>query len=275
MKKVAIAGIVILIIIAAAYFLFIAPKPATAAILYIEQGTVEVNTGKGWQPATDEMELGTGDSVKTGDGEATVVLLEGEVMHIQPNSEVKLEQISGKAIKISQLSGETWNKVTKLSGISEYTVETPTTVATVRGTEFFINEEQLDVADGEVEYGPKTEPRKLKVRAKKRAMAKIMQEEDMTDEELTRFKDFPEKYENMLKRVRAREIKKHEKILKMAAKRGFTEEKLQEQLNAIDEGLQNADEFYQKVPAVMKPRAKRIYMLTKEIKQAKEKQRKK
>src|SRR3990172_6864214 len=126
MKKLVIAAAVILIILGAVYFLAIAPKAATAAILYVERGQVEVNTGTGWQTGNDEMELKKGSGVRTADGEATVVLLEGEVMHLEPNTEVKLEQISGKKIKITQLAGETWNKVTKISGISEFIVETPT-----------------------------------------------------------------------------------------------------------------------------------------------------
>ena len=267
MKKLVIAAVVILIILGAVYFLAIAPKPATAAILYVERGQVEVNTGTGWQAGADEMELKQGSQVRTADGEATVVFYEGEVMHLQTNSEVKLDGISKSKIHVSQLAGETWNKVTKISGISEYIVETPTTVATVRGTEFLLNEEELVVEDGEVDYGPKAEPRKIKVRGKKRALARLMQEEDIPEEAM-RLKNFPEKYEKILKRVRAREIKKHKTVLKMAADRGMTEEKIHQQLNEVDEGRESEDKLYQQVPSMMKPRAKRTYILTKEIKKA-------
>jgi len=265
MKKIIIAVIVILALLGIGYFV-LAPKAATAAILYVERGQVEVNTGTGWQTGSDEMELKKGSGVRTADGEATVVLLEGEVMHLEPNSEVKLEQISGKKIKITQLAGETWNKVTKISGISEFIVETPTTVATVRGTEFALNEEELAVTDGEVGYGPKGEPSKIKVRKGKRALAKTMQEEDIA--ELARFKQFPEKYEKILQRVRAREIRKHQQILKMAEKRGYTEEKIRAQLNEVDEDRENEDKLYEQAPLLVKPKAKRAYMLTKEIKRA-------
>ncbi len=265
MKKIIIAVIVILALLGIGYFV-LAPKAATAAILYVERGQVEVNTGTGWQTGSDEMELKKGSGVRTADGEATVVLLEGEVMHLEPNSEVKLEQISRKKIKITQLAGETWNKVTKISGISEFIVETPTTVATVRGTEFALNEEELAVTDGEVGYGPKGEPSKIKVRKGKRALAKTMQEEDIA--ELARFKQFPEKYEKILQRVRAREIRKHQQILKMAEKRGYTEEKIRAQLNEVDEDRENEDKLYEQAPLLVKPKAKRAYMLTKEIKRA-------
>ncbi len=266
MKKLIIAIAVILVLLGIGYFI-IAPKSATAAILYVESGQVEVNTGSGWQTGTDEMELKKGSQVKTGDGEATVVLLEGEVVHLQPNSEIRLDEISGKKIHISQLAGETWNKVTKISGISEFTIETPTTVATVRGTEFILNDEELDVEEGEVDYGPKTGER-IKVRGGKRVLARMMKEENIPEERLAHIKNFPEKYEKILKKVRVREIRKHRQALKMAERRGFTEQRINEQLNEIDEGRQDEEKAYEQIPALMKPKAKRAYLLTKEIKRA-------
>ena len=57
MKKLYIIGIVVLVLLAAFYFFVIRPAPATAAILYVEAGTVEVDQGKGWQQGIDELEL--------------------------------------------------------------------------------------------------------------------------------------------------------------------------------------------------------------------------
>ena len=272
MKKLAITAVVVLLVLAGIYFVFIAPKPATAAILYVEKDGVEVNMGSGWQTGADEMELKKDAQVRTADGEATIVFYEGEIMHMQPNSEIKLDEISSSEIKVSQLAGETWNKVTKISGVSEFTVETPSTVATVRGTEFFINEEQLDVMDGVVDYENKADKKKIKVGKGKHALAHMMQEEDMPPEMMERYKQFPEKYVNILKKVRAREIKKHKGMLKMVASKGYTEDKIKEQLNEVDEGMQDEDKLYEQVPSIMKPRAKRTYLLTKEIKKAKARQ---
>ncbi len=272
MKKLAITAIVILVVLTGIYFIFIAPKPATAAILYVESGSVEVDMGKGWQPGADEMELKENAQVRTAEGEATIVFHEGEVMHLEPNSEVKLDEVSSSEIKVTQLAGETWNKVTKISGVSEFTVETPSTVATVRGTEFFITDEQLDVMDGEVDYENKADKKKIKVRQGKHALKNMMQEEDMPPGLMERYKQFPEKYVNILKKIRAREIRKHKGVLKMASNKGFSEEKIKEQLNEVDEGRQDEDKLYQQVPSMMKPRAKRAYLLTKEIKKAKARQ---
>jgi hypothetical protein len=53
------------------------------------------------------------------------------------------------------------------------------------------------------------------------------------------------------------------------AGRGFTEEKMHNELNEMDEGRKDEDKVYNEVPSIMKPRARRTYMLTKEIIKAK------
>ena len=270
MKKI-IIGIIVLAVIAGIGFFLLSPPAVTAAVLYVESGDVQVNTGAGWQAGQDEMTLNQGDQIKTGEGEATVILREGEVVHLQPNSEIKLDQISDKKIKISQVTGETWNKITKISGVSEFTIETPSTVATVRGTEFILNDEQLDVGDGEVDYGPKDNPGKVKVRANKKALKNKMQEEDLTEADFAKLKKFPQKYINALKKQRMREIKRNKALLKLT-KRDFNDDDIEKAFNEIDEGRVNEDESYEKAPKIVKPRIKRIYQLTKEIKRAKARQ---
>jgi hypothetical protein len=269
MKKLAIGAVVVLVILIGIGYFLLATPPVTAALLYVESGDVQVNTGSGWQPATDEMELAQGNSIKTGTGEATVVLQEGEVVHLQPNTEIKLDALSGKSIKLSQTAGETWSKVTKISGISEFSIETPTTVATVRGTEFMLSGDQVDVEDGDVEYEKKTDKKKIHVRARKKALANMMEEEDMSEADFGRMQKFAGKEVEVLKKIRAREIKKHARLLKMAEKKGYTEPQMEQMLNDIDDGRQNEDELYNNAPALMKPQAKRAYLLTKEIKRAK------
>ncbi len=268
MKKWVIGVIIAVLVLAGVGYFLLAPPSVSAAILYIESGDVQVNTGSGWQTATDEMELKQGAQIKTATGEATVVLQEGEIVHLQPNTEIKLDSITGRSIKLSQTAGETWNKITKISGISEFSIETPSTVATVRGTEFMLNDVQLDVADGDVEYENKADKKKMHVRAKKKAMADTMQEEDMIDADFAKMQKFAGMEVKVLKKIRAREIKKHGRILKMAEKKGYTEQQMEQTLNEVDEGRQSEDELYDSAPALMKPRAKRTYLLTKEIKRA-------
>lgn len=265
MKKMLITIAVILVILGTAYFFLIAPKPATAAVLYIEEGNVQVDTGKGWLAATDEMELGRGNKVKTESGQATIVFYEGEIMHLQPNTEVEITQLTSRKVKVDQ-KGETWNKITKLSGIAEFTIETPNTVATVRGTEFIINNELLGVEEGNVEYGPTNNPRQLMVGSGNYANYLKMQEEQMIEELRAKFGQFPNKYVKILKKVRAREVRKHKTILNMVKERGYSEQQVLAKLEQIDNGTENEDKMYQQIPGIMKPKAKRTYLLTKEIK---------
>ena len=64
-------------------------------------------------------------------------------MRVDANSQITLSNYSKDGdnwiIKINQIVGRTWNRVQKLVGASIYEVNTPTAVATVRGTAFGID----------------------------------------------------------------------------------------------------------------------------------------
>jgi len=268
-KKGLIITLVIIAVLVLGGFFLLAPKPATAALLYIEQGNVEINTGDGWIRAADEMELNKGTQVRTFDGKATVVFHEGEVMQLNPDTHVVLESVRSKEIGVTQLAGETWNKVTKISGITDYTVSTPTTVATVRGTEFYLSPFAVQVTEGEVDYWNKNAAHnKVRVRSGNQAFSDPLREEPMTPEQLAQFQENKQRFVTIMQKVRLREIRKHQKLLDMAYKRGFSEEKLMNQLEAIDQGQKNEDELYHQVPILLRSKAQRTYEITKVIKQA-------
>jgi len=84
------------------------------------------------------------DSIKTGDNtSASIVLFESSIIRLDNNTEVTIQEILQQegetSVKIKQDSGRTWNTVLKMSGIDDYEVHTPTTVASVRGTSFDVN----------------------------------------------------------------------------------------------------------------------------------------
>ncbi|MBI4440799.1 FecR domain-containing protein [Candidatus Woesearchaeota archaeon] len=247
---------------ALAYFLYSSFSPA-AGIVYIERGLVEVNLGKGWQPATNEMDVKQGALVRTGDGEATIVLLGGELLHLEPHTEVGLTHVGKKKIDLTQATGETWNKVTKLSGVAEYTIQTPTTVATVRGTEFLLAQDEVNVFDGDVEYRNKKKAQAVRVKANKRVRADAMIEEDIPEQRRARHRQIQERDVNALRRERAREVQRK---LVIMSKVGISEEKVDYLLTNVDAGEMNEDEVYEKIPAPLKPQVERIYRLTKQIK---------
>ncbi|RJQ19782.1 hypothetical protein C4580_05045 [Candidatus Woesearchaeota archaeon] len=266
MKKIVIAIVIIALLALGAFFL-LRPGPATPALLYLDGSDVSVNTGNGWVPATDEMELRAGSAIKTGSDTATVVLMEGELVLLEPNTEITLEHISKKAIRISQQAGETLNKITKLSGVQSYTVESPSTVATVRGTTFFYSDEEVTVEDGTVSYGPKSEPNKLSVGAGKKARKGSYSLIDIAEQDRAKFEQRRARQLRALERVREREIRKHQTILSFAEKRGLTPEKRQQKLAEIDTNPSpTEDDAYNQAPGFLKPKAERTYRLTKEIK---------
>ncbi|MBI4146568.1 FecR domain-containing protein [Candidatus Woesearchaeota archaeon] len=269
-KTVIVIIVVVILVLAGGAYYVTSPGSVAKALLYTEGTDTQVDLGKGWQPATDEMELPQGAKVKTGTAEATLVLLEGELLTLLPNTEITLEQVNKNVIKISQQAGETLNKITKLSGIQGYSISTPNSVATVRGTTFFYSDEEVTVEDGEVTYGPKEEPDKVKVNGGRFAQRSKWQAQDNPADKKARFEQYRQKHINTLKRIREREMKKHKFILKMADSQGYNEAKRAEKLNQIDEDPRpSEDEAYNKAPAPLKKPADRTYRLTKEIKRVK------
>ncbi len=125
----------------------------TLAQLAVHRGDVWVN----FKTATPGMELKEGDVIKTGDGaEATVVFFESSVFRLNANTEIVVKRIAKKpgVVQLKQVIGETWTRLLRVSGVVEYEIETPNTVATVRGTGFGISVTsegtEVEVAEGEV-----------------------------------------------------------------------------------------------------------------------------
>jgi hypothetical protein len=265
MKKGILIGIIIVVAVLAviAYFALAVPAPSDA-VLYIERGDVQVNMGGQWTPGTDEMELGQGDSVKTGDGEATVVILEGEMIRLEPNSEIKLEKI-GKSISIKQLAGETLNKVTRLSGMTDYSVQTASTMASVRGTEFLLSDDDVAVTEGDVDYTHDKDL--LNVGAGKQAKWKLGTVEDIDAAKLERLKKFRQKQIDVLKRVRMRELEKNRILLKLAEAKGMDETGLRQELTAIDAGEKNETALLENAPSIVRNKLHRAFLLTQKIKE--------
>jgi len=133
--------IVIICLIVSVWFLL---KPeAVKAQLIIESGNVEIKHGSGaWVSAENGIFLYESDSIRTGDNaSASIIFFKTSIVRLDSNTEVTLEKLfreENTGITIQQDSGRTWNTVYKISGIDNYEVQTPTTVASVRGTAFVV-----------------------------------------------------------------------------------------------------------------------------------------
>lgn len=137
-----------------AYFYTTVLSPGVmVAELVIDSGTVQVmHPGGEWMDGQNGMLLSQGDSVRTlADSEAAIIFLESSIVRLGPDTEVEIQKLDptpdSTFILVKQNYGETWNRVLKLSGIDSYELETPTTVASVRGTGFAVTVFQ----DGETE----------------------------------------------------------------------------------------------------------------------------
>lgn len=139
-----IIPIVIIIVCIIGFILFMPSSNAAKAQLIIESGTVQVKHGEGaWVTAQNGMDLYQSDSVKTEDNtSASIVLFESSIIRLDSNTSVTLQELIQQggetSVTINQNAGRTWNTVSKMSGIDNYDVQTPTTVASVRGTAFII-----------------------------------------------------------------------------------------------------------------------------------------
>ena len=144
-KKIFLIIPIIIIICVIGIVWFTQASDVVKAQLIIDYGTVEIkHEGGSWAPAESGMLLLESDYVKTGDNTfASIVLFESSIIRLDSNTEVMLQEIiqeAGKtSITLQQETGRTWNTIQKISGIDNYDVQTPTTVASVRGTTFDVN----------------------------------------------------------------------------------------------------------------------------------------
>jgi len=159
MKKltlIIIPVIIIICVVGLVLFMWSTSNAGAAnAQLVIESGDVQVkHTGGSWATAENGMLLSQSDSVMTGtDSSASIILFESSIVRLDSNTEVSLQQIikeSGEtSVTINQEVGKTWNTVQKISGIDNYDVQTPSTVASVRGTAFVV----IVMENGSTYYG--------------------------------------------------------------------------------------------------------------------------
>ncbi|MBN1810371.1 MAG: FecR domain-containing protein [Anaerolineae bacterium] len=105
-----------------------------------------------WQPVEVDTQIEAGDRIRTGsDSAVQLAFFDGSTTDLAPETEVSIVQMSsrksggGKVVVLQQWSGQTYHRVQPLlDAESRFEVETPSAVASVRGTEF-----ALDVgADG-------------------------------------------------------------------------------------------------------------------------------
>ena len=112
-----------------------------SAVLRVHAGSVDVDAGDGFSPGSDGQVLGQGTTVRTGaDGRASIEWFDGSVTRLDFGTTftiLTMEHLDGdgKVIEAEQTSGNTYNRVTELTGsASRFDIDTPTATASVQGT---------------------------------------------------------------------------------------------------------------------------------------------
>lgn len=141
-KKVLTAVGIVVIIILALVAVFVLPlvTESPPAVLIVESGSVQVAQSP-LRAASGEVALKQGDKIVTGaDGKASVKLFGSSIVRLDSNTDIDLSEFNAqkdaRKVSINQNSGRVWSKVIKLSGVDNYQVSTPRSVATIRGTGF-------------------------------------------------------------------------------------------------------------------------------------------
>lgn len=115
----------------------------TVAVVLKSVGEVQVKGAKGWSKVDKGSKLLSGDQIQTKkDGFAAVMFLDDKsVVKVKPNSVLKIQgTYEGKSIskQVVMDVGEMFVQVSKQKG--SFQVATPTSVASVKGTEFWVIE---------------------------------------------------------------------------------------------------------------------------------------
>jgi hypothetical protein len=118
-----------------------------------------------WRPVTLSQPVAQGDTLRTGkEARAELTFADGSVVRISEQSRMVIKKLTGSGAEqqrgIKVLIGKIWtNAVNLLSGTSTLTVESPTTVAAIRGTVYRMNvaeqaTTEIRVYTGEVGVSP-------------------------------------------------------------------------------------------------------------------------
>lgn len=206
-KYIILAIVLILIIIIGTIFIIsLITKSKDVALLYIEGGEVSFDSGNGWQPAKDEMGLKENYKIKTSENSQALILLHNEnILRMEENTEIILQEISDEKISMKQESGSIWNRILMLTGNQVYEVNTPNTVASVRGTGFLVDlteEEKIIVGEGVVNVKSRATRESKDVFENKKVVVLdgIIEEKSLEIEELEKISNNLEKDISILKR---------------------------------------------------------------------------
>ena len=142
-------GFVLALVLGSAGLLGGGKALGSSTTLTVIGGDVQVRHGASGQfvAAVDGELLQAGDAIQTAsESRAVLTFFEGSTVTIEPGSQLQIDaatfQGSSTIVQMTQSVGRTWHVVTKLvTGDSKYEVRTPTSTASVRGTQFTVDDD--------------------------------------------------------------------------------------------------------------------------------------
>jgi len=113
-----------------------------AATISFLIGNVKFNRGSDWKDAKLGMVLSQGDSIKTGSKSLVIITISQDTI-IKTGSDtiLKFENLDIKKEEktlLSLLEGRVFSKIIRKNAQKDFRIATPTLMASVRGTEFFV-----------------------------------------------------------------------------------------------------------------------------------------
>lgn len=267
--------LLVILIAGVSIYFYITGSSTTTAFLFVEQGKVQVDQGSGWMDAQDRVELGLNDKVKTFEGgKATLVLYESAVISLEPLTELEIKDLEKENLLLRQEKGSTWNKFTGLLGVSGLSIETPNTVATVRGTSFGVDMDAVLVAEGKVEV--ELDGEKLMILSEEKAIIKETTDEngnikrelvkaELNEEDYARISENLGRSIEQLKKLRLREINKKKFLVdKIKDSYDLSDADIKEKMDEADRGMYDLNELEEKSPIKTETVAK-VKMITAKI----------
>ena len=204
----------------------------SSATLTEVMGTVKVNN----KDVEEGASLKQGDKVETDyNSEATITFFDSSIMRLDKGTQIILKNLGTdpKKVVIAQKEGQTWSKLLRIAGISDYRVETPNTVATVRGTAFKIkvggNTTEVGVGNGVVKVANIKEGKIVSERKVIEDKQVIIEEENIEHEEFVPdewIEDNIEEDEEFVEEIQERFEEEHEEFIGDLEERGLAEEEV-------------------------------------------------
>lgn len=137
-KKIIIVTIVTLLLASGGYLFIRRNTKLTFTLIKESDPVFFSNSDTNYQQMLeDELTLQSGYFIKTEGGSAHIIYPDNSMTSIDSNTQLQVF-VKTSGIDIKQTLGNTWHRVQKVIGTKSYSVETPTAIASVRGTKFAV-----------------------------------------------------------------------------------------------------------------------------------------